>query len=126
MDAFTDERNLYLLLELAPCGNLSDLAHRTDGIPQQHAKFYFACIVLGLEFLQSHSLIHRDIKPENIVIMGNGYLALTDFGVSKHLDEDGTWDEQGTVGYMPPELMSMDSDVLQKWRKSIDWWSAAR
>ncbi|KAF9808858.1 hypothetical protein IEO21_07723 [Rhodonia placenta] len=59
MDAFDDDRNLYLMLELAPCESLHKyLRRKRDPIPSAHARFYFSNIVLGLEFLHS-----RDIWP---------------------------------------------------------------
>jgi len=38
---------------------------------------------LALEYLHGKDIIYRDLKPENILIDGEGYLRLTDFGLSK-------------------------------------------
>jgi serum/glucocorticoid-regulated kinase 2 len=49
--------------------------------------FFIACILIGLEYLHSNKIIHRDIKPENLIIDQNGYLRITDFGISRKITD---------------------------------------
>ena len=42
-----------------------------------------AQILLGLFELHGHNVIMRDLKLENILVCANGYLKITDFGLSK-------------------------------------------
>lgn len=63
------------------------------------------CLILGLEYMHLQSVIHRDMKPENIIMEENGYLRITDFGISKIWKEDNSADTSGTPGYMAPEVM---------------------
>ena len=69
-------------------------------------------ILCGLKYLNTgkQKIIHYDLKPGNILFDKNGTAKITDFGLSKILDEqnDGTSMEltsqgAGTYWYLPPE-----------------------
>jgi serine/threonine-protein kinase len=52
-------------------------------------------------------IIHRDVTPANIMVGFNGYVKLTDFGLSRALDRPRTTDPgivKGKVSYLAPEL----------------------
>eukprot|EP01035_Chromulina_nebulosa_P019054 gene19054-24876_t len=69
------------------------------------AKFFFCQIALAVSTCHNSSILHRDIKPENIVMVDNGYVKLTDFGVAKILhDIEDCRSTSGTHGYMAPEI----------------------
>ena len=74
---------------------------------------------MALGFLHSNNVAHRDLKPENILLDADGYLALTDFGISKLFDKMETSESIcGTLDYMAPEILSQSGHTL-----SVDWWS---
>ena len=52
---------------------------------EEEARFMVACLLTALEYVHSQGIVHRDIKPENLVFEENGYLRLTDFGISRRL-----------------------------------------
>lgn len=58
-----------------------------------------------MEFLHKNGIIHRDIKPENLLMDENGYLKITDFGISTVWNPNNYEDTSGTPGYMAPEVM---------------------
>jgi len=68
-------------------------------------EFFVGCIVSSLKYLYVNNIIHRDLKPENLVLSENGYLYLTDLGVSRVLRSNNSEDTSGTPGYMAPEVM---------------------
>jgi serine/threonine protein kinase len=65
----------------------------------------------ALEFAHKRGVWHRDIKPANILIMANGQVKVTDFGIarieSSMLTQIGA--VMGTPGFIAPEMYLGDS-----------------
>lgn len=81
--SFQDDTFLYLVMEYAAGGDLKTLLENLGGLEEEMAKFYFAEMLLCIEYLHSLEFIHRDLKPGNFVIDKNGHLKMIDFGLSK-------------------------------------------
>jgi serine/threonine protein kinase len=104
--SFKDAHHLYFLFDLMSGGDLMDvlvaeariikhpvpqrgslrqgcLAPKVkmwQGMDEPTARFYVASIVLALEYLHDSGIVYRDLKPENVLIDGQGYAKLGDFG----------------------------------------------
>lgn len=68
------------------------------------------CLVRALDFLHEMRVKHRDIKPSNILIK-NGQVFLTDFGLSKVVSMNDTTGTTGSIGthtrmYNAPEVFT--------------------
>ena len=103
--AFQDYDNLYLVMDLLTGGDLRYHLCKLRLFSEEEAKFFIACLLLGLEYIHGNNIIHRDIKPENLVFDEKGYLRITDFGVAKIRKEDNSSETSGTPGYMAPEVL---------------------
>ena len=55
--------------------------------------------------MHNSGVIHRDIKPENLLMDAQGYVRITDLGISREWTPDNSQDTSGTPGYMAPEVM---------------------
>ena len=122
--AFQDQNNLYLVMEFVNGGELFFHLHQdnSNGFDETRAKFYAAQIVLALEHMHNEGVVYRDLKPENILIDSEGYLRITDFGLSKIDEEDDmkarTQTFCGTLEYMAPEMMTN-----KFYSHAVDWFS---
>ena len=120
--AFQDISKLYIVSEFMQGGDM--FFHMHDGrivvFNNEKVRFYVMELVLALESLHKHNMVYRDLKPENILLDAKGHVKLTDFGLSKILEneEDKAFTICGTPQYLAPE-------VIQKkgYDKAVDWWS---
>ena len=72
----------------------------------------------GLLYIHAKRLIHLDIKPNNILINNSGKAVLSDFGLSRYLNEEGTAIQKKVYNLIfdPEILMGMDeisTDIYQ-------------
>ena len=79
-------------------------------------------LYLVSEFMQLHknNMVYRDLKPENILLDSKGHVKLTDFGLSKILEDedDKAFTLCGTPQYLAPEVL-----LKKGYDKMVDWWS---
>lgn len=60
----------------------------------------------------------RDLKPENVLIAGDGFIKLTDLGLSKRITSNRTTTLCGTPYYLAPEIIA-----IKPYGKPVDWWA---
>ena len=118
--AFQNAKNLFLIMDYYPGGNLADYLFRENFFSEQRAKLYIAEIILAIEELHKHDIIYRDLKPENIVLDSEGHALLIDFGLSKEGISSisrGTKSFCGSCAYLAPEMLKKRGHG-----KSLDWY----
>nr|XP_020667270.1 citron Rho-interacting kinase isoform X3 [Pogona vitticeps] len=126
--AFQDKKNLYLVMEYEPGGDLLSFLNRyEDQLDEHTVQFYLAELVLAIRSVHQMGYVHRDIKPENILIDRTGHIKLVDFGSAAKLTVDKTVNAKlpvGTPDYMAPEvLMVLNGDGMSSYGSECDWWS---
>ena len=113
--SFQDMNSLYLVMDLITGKDLRYHLSKLKKFTAEQSKFFLACTILGLEYIHYNKILHRDIKPDNLVLDKDGYVKITDFGISRRMDKIVPGESSGTPGYMAPEVMcgkihSIDSD----------------
>ncbi|KAK7087437.1 hypothetical protein V1264_021488 [Littorina saxatilis] len=112
-------RNLYIVLEYIPYGELFTLWTFHGAFPEQLVKIYISEMAMVLDYLHNSGVIYRDVKMENILLDSSGHMQLTDFGLAKWLQGGGqTRTVCGTLQYMAPEVLT-----VYPYDHAADWWS---
>ncbi|KAJ2801141.1 ATP binding [Coemansia guatemalensis] len=110
-----DESNLYIFLEYVSGGSVSSALASFGMFPESLVRTYTGQIIEGLVYLHEQGIIHRDIKGGNVLIDQDGSVKISDFGISKRVDEvvvaaaastaGRRASLQGSVFWMAPEVV---------------------
>ena len=101
---FTDD-HIYIVMEYFPGGDLRRVM--SGALAPKRALILLFQLAIALADAHRCGILHRDLKPQNVLFRADRSIALTDFGVSRHMDLTGTitmpGEVLGTPHYMSPE-----------------------
>ncbi|OBH72169.1 serine/threonine protein kinase [Mycobacterium mantenii] len=103
---------LFLEMRLIEGVDLDSLLEREGPLPAPRAVAIIHQVASALDAAHAAGVTHRDVKPQNILITGDDFAYLVDFGIAsaktdEKLTQLGT--AVGTLKYMAPERFSSDS-----------------
>src|SRR5436305_5094416 len=88
-------------------GDQLDAVIRREPMPVRRAAELIAKVARTVHYAHEHHILHRDIKPGNILLDAEGEPHLTDFGLARLVETEGTvtrtMEVMGTPSYMAPE-----------------------
>ena len=93
-------------MELVPGEPLSALVRREGALDPVRVRAIMGQAALALGAAHEAGVVHRDVKPANILLMPDGTVKLTDFGIARAVDGSGetqTGEILGTPHYLSPE-----------------------
>ncbi|PFH59485.1 hypothetical protein XA68_12272 [Ophiocordyceps unilateralis] len=122
-DTFNERERVYLVLELAPEGELFNHIVLKQKLTEDEARRLFRQLFQGTKYLHDRNIVHRDIKPENILMVDkNLRVKIADFGLAKIIGEESfTTTLCGTPSYVAPEILAESKQ--RKYTKAVDVWS---
>ncbi|KAH1263479.1 Serine/threonine-protein kinase TOUSLED [Glycine max] len=131
-DIFEIDQNTFCtVLEYCSGKDLDAVLKATPILPEREAKVIIVQIFQGLIYMnkRAQKIIHYDLKPGNVLFDELGVAKVTDFGLSKIVEDDVgsqgmelTSQGAGTYWYLPPECFELSKTPLIS--SKVDVWSA--
>ncbi|KAI8525892.1 hypothetical protein RHMOL_Rhmol13G0266200 [Rhododendron molle] len=131
-DIFEIDHNTFCtILEYCSGKDLDAVLKATPVLPEREARIIMVQIFQGLVYLnkRTQKIIHYDLKPGNVLFDEFGVAKVTDFGLSKIVEDDVgsqgmelTSQGAGTYWYLPPECFELSKTPLIS--SKVDVWSA--
>jgi WD40 repeat protein len=96
----------FFSMQLIEGGSLADLAQRPTAEPR-HCAVLLERAARAIHYAHQRGVLHRDLKPSNILLDQEGQPHITDFGLAKRIDAEGSLTNSGaligTPNFMAPE-----------------------
>ncbi|KAH9592491.1 CDC42 binding protein kinase [Schistosoma haematobium] len=125
--AYQDLKNLYMVMEYVPGGNLVSWMDEVEFMSEAACRFYAAETILALIDLHAMGFIHRDLKPDNLLLDAGGHLKLADFGTAIRVDPETSLIHcdaaVGTPDYLSPEVLLSQGIGGGSYGFEVDWWA---
>jgi eukaryotic-like serine/threonine-protein kinase len=98
----------YIAMELLTGENLTGYCHPDRLLSVWQVLSYISDVTAALDYAHQQGVVHRDIKPGNIMLLEDGRIKVTDFGIARVIDASRTRTGVilGTPSYMSPEQVA--------------------
>lgn len=108
-DVVLKEDMKYIVMEYIDGITLKDYIDNVGALSWKEATHYIKQVLSALTHAHEKQVIHRDIKPQNMMLLPDGKIKVTDFGIAKQPNAESitmTDKAIGTVNYISPEQAS--------------------
>lgn len=115
-DVGEDNGLYYIVMEYIEGKHLKQLLKKRGSLTVREVVDIMMQITDGMSAAHDSYIIHRDIKPQNIMILENGLIKITDFGIAMALNATQltqTNSVMGSVHYLPPEQACGKTATIQ-------------
>lgn len=95
----------YMAMEFLEGKELREILDSGVVLPIEKIAHIASQVAEGLAFAHEHGIVHRDVKPANVMVMKNGLIKITDFGIAQMSSASRTVAGMvmGSPKYMSPE-----------------------
>jgi eukaryotic-like serine/threonine-protein kinase len=96
----------YIAMEFLEGRELRDILNDNQQIPVEQVLDITAQVAMGLAYAHEQGIVHRDVKPSNIMVVRDGHVKITDFGIARMASaavRTQTGMVLGSPKYMSPE-----------------------
>ena len=105
-DVSYGDRLQYIVMEYVEGITLKEYIQQQGVINHREAVFFVMQILRALQHAHDKGIVHRDIKPQNIMLLENGAIKVTDFGIARFSRSETRTMTDSTIGsvhYISPE-----------------------
>lgn len=105
-DVGLGDRVQYIVEEYIDGITLKEYIEQQGVLPWKDALYFATQILCALQHAHDKGIVHRDIKPQNIMLLKDGTIKVTDFGIARFArSEQRTMTDKaiGSVHYISPE-----------------------
>jgi serine/threonine-protein kinase len=98
----------YMAMEFLEGESLQKYCRKGFLLPLRKILYVVSEVALALDYAHRQGVIHRDVKPANVMILKDGKVKVTDFGIAKAVSSSQTKSGivLGTPNYMSPEQIN--------------------
>ncbi len=96
----------YIVMEHIEGITLKEYIEREGSLSWKQAVHFSVQILRGLQHAHDRGIVHRDVKPQNIMVLFDGTIKVTDFGIARFSRSEQTTITDkaiGSVHYISPE-----------------------
>lgn len=115
-DVGEDNGTYYIVMEYVPGKTLKNLIKRRGALTIPEVVDIMLQLTDGIKEAHNSYIIHRDLKPQNVMILDNGIVKITDFGIAMALNSNEltqTNSVMGSVHYLPPEQANGSGSTIK-------------
>ena len=115
-DVGEDQGRYFIVMEYVAGRTLKGLIKKRGALNLSEAIDIMLQLTSGISCAHDSYIIHRDIKPQNVMILEDGRVKITDFGIAMALNNNEltqTNSVMGSVHYLPPEQASGSGSTIK-------------
>ena len=115
-DVGEDDGNNFIVMEYIDGKTLKSLIKKRGALTLPEVVDIMLQLTSAIHCAHESYIIHRDIKPQNVMILDDGRIKITDFGIaiaSNAADLTQTNSVMGSVHYLPPEQANGEGATIK-------------